>query len=80
MYLFINLSKCLKDHKSERTLFDGVLEMYLSLSLSLSLFFSLSLYFCWSGHVFSSQHKCLGSLCVCSKIKRSRIELSSDCV
>ena len=42
----ITVIKCLKGQKSHRSLFGGVLKIYLSLSLSLS--------FCWSGHVFSS--------------------------
>ena len=46
----ITLIKYLKSHKSLGSLSEGVLKMYLSLSLSLC----LSLPFFWSGHVSSS--------------------------
>ena len=47
-----NCNKCLKGHQSPNSLFESVLAMYLTLSLSLSLTYYLS--FCWSGHVCSS--------------------------
>ena len=52
--VLITLIKYLNGHKSLVSLFEGVLWMYLSLSLYLSLYLSLSSSFCWSGHVFSS--------------------------
>ena len=46
----VTLIKCLKGQKSQISLFESALQMYLSLSLSLYLSLSLS---CWSGHVFA---------------------------
>ena len=43
-FFVITLIKCLKGHKSPGSLSEGVLQMYLSLSLSLYLSLSLSLY------------------------------------
>ena len=51
-YPLITLIKCLTGQNSLRSLFEGVLHIFLSLSSSLSL--SLSMSFCWSGHVSSS--------------------------